>query len=111
MLSREILRIFPRQKPSLLLPQETPQKPALEIELFPTNRHLGDFFACHLLEFFQKTDTGPLENLFHFIKTSASKSLPAELHQARREIFEPLFTVLNGIRQSGKNCLGRHHRS
>jgi len=57
---------------------------------------LGQFFAFWLLEFFQKADTGPIENIYQFIKKSAKNPLPPELHQARREIFEPLFTLLNG---------------
>jgi len=57
---------------------------------------LGQFFAFWLLEFCQKADTGPIENLFNFIQTSASRLLPPELHQARREIFEPLFGILGG---------------
>lgn len=56
---------------------------------------LGEFFAFWLREFFQKANTGPVEELGRFIKNSAQKSLPPELHRARREIFEPLFASLS----------------
>ena len=65
-------------------------------ELLQDANTLGQFFAFWLLEFFQKADTGPIENLFNFIQTSASRLLPPELHQARSEIFEPLFAILSG---------------
>ena len=57
---------------------------------------LGQFFAFWFGEFCQKENTGPIENLLSFIKTSASRPLPPELHQARREIFEPVLNLLKG---------------
>jgi len=65
-------------------------------ELLKDSDTLGQFFAFWLREFLQKADTGPLENFLNFIKASPKESLPPELHQARREIFEPLFAFLNG---------------
>jgi len=65
-------------------------------ELLQDANTLGQFFAFWLLEFFQKADTGPIENLPRFIQTSASRLLPPELHRARSEIFEPLFAILGG---------------
>jgi len=65
-------------------------------ELLKDIKTLGQFFSFWLLEFFQKANTGPIENLYQFIKNSGQKSLPWELHQARREIFEPISALLNG---------------
>jgi len=65
-------------------------------ELLKDADTLGQFFAFRLGEFCQKANTGPIENLLSFIKTSASRPLPPELHQARREIFEPVLNLLKG---------------
>jgi len=65
-------------------------------ELLKDIKTLGQFFAFWLGEFCQKANTGPIENLLSFIKTSASRPLPPELHQARREIFEPVLNLLKG---------------
>lgn len=63
-------------------------------ELLKDDSTLGEFFAFWLKEFFQQADTGSIESLCQFIKGSAHKTLPSGLHQARREIFEPLFATL-----------------
>lgn len=65
-------------------------------ELLKDTNTLGRFFSFWLLEFFQKVDTGTIKNLYQFIKNSKQKFLPREIHEARRKIFEPIFTLLNG---------------
>ena len=65
-------------------------------ELLKDTNTLGQFFTFWLLEFFQKADTGATESLYQFIKNPRQKSLPWELYHARKEIFGPIFTLLNG---------------
>jgi len=65
-------------------------------ELLKDTNTLGQFLTFWLLEFFQKANTGPIDKLLNFIKNSAPRLLPSELHQARSEIFEPLFKILSG---------------
>lgn len=65
-------------------------------ELLKDAQTIGEFFSFWFLEFFQRVDTGPIENLPSFIKTKNSASLPHELQKAKKEIFDPLFKLLNG---------------
>lgn len=56
----------------------------------------GEFLSFWLQEFFQRVDTGPIENLLGYIKTAEPTVLPKDLQKAKKEIFDPLFKLLNG---------------
>ena len=62
-------------------------------ELLKDTNNLGQFLAFWLLEFFQKADTGPVEKLLNFIKTSALRPLPSELHRGQEVKFLSLFLL------------------
>lgn len=65
-------------------------------ELLEDPDTFGEFLSFWLQEFFQRVDTGPIENLLGFIKTSEPNNLPRDLQQAKKEIFDPLFKLTNG---------------
>lgn len=65
-------------------------------KLLKDTKAWGEFLGFWFQEFFQKVDTGSIENLSAYIKTADAKTLPRELQKAKEEIFNPLFKLTNG---------------
>lgn len=65
-------------------------------ELLEDPDTFGEFLSFWLQEFFQRVDTGPIENLLAYIKTADADAFPRELQRAKKVIFEPFFKLTNG---------------
>lgn len=64
-------------------------------ELINDAKTFGQFLSFWLLEFFQQVDTDNLGNLLNFIQTSDLSSLPRDLQRAKKDVFDPIFKLLN----------------
>jgi len=63
-------------------------------ELLSDRETFGQLLGYWLLEFFQQTNTGELNNLLRFIRIADPAALPRDLQRSKKEVFDPIFKLL-----------------